>query len=150
MRILITGGPRAGKTSLANHLGQGGTWDIDNGHEPGIGPPLRAESVRHTDDLIEKLKHLGKEAWLVVSAEVVKWMDDPGPWIIEGVAASRALRKWREANPGKRPPVDRVIYCRVPFAPLTKGQDTMAKGVRTVLDELEPWLLEHGITTEVT
>lgn len=150
MRIVITGGPRTGKTSLAQHLGQGDLWDADNGHELGMGPPLRRETVRHTDDLLESLKHLGKEAWSAASAEVVKWMDEPGPWIIEGVAVSRALWKWRAAHPGERPPVDRVIYCRTPFERLTKAHETMAKGVRAVHDEVEPWLNEHAITTEST
>jgi hypothetical protein len=137
-RICITGGPRTGKTTLAAklHGDQMTAWgrsivDIE-------GPLLR-----HTDDLI------GKGDWSAASAEVAeRWLPDPGPWIIEGVAVSRALRKWRVAHPGERPPVDRVIYLSDPYERLTTGQAAMAKGVATVHDEIEPWLNEHGITTE--
>jgi hypothetical protein len=98
--------------------------------------------VRHTDYLIGKLD------WSDASAEVARWLDEPGPWIIEGVAVSRALRKWREAHPGALPPVDRVIYLAKPLLALTSRQEAMAKGVRTVHDEIEGWLAEHGVPTE--
>lgn len=42
-RILILGGPRTGKTTLAKSLA--------------------IENVRHTDDLIEKYQHLGRDGW---------------------------------------------------------------------------------------
>lgn len=135
-RICITGGPRTGKTVLANKLAD------ELGDHVGT-------TVAHTDDLIEELKHLGKEAWSEASRRASEWLDAPGPWFIEGVAVSRALRKWRDAHPGEPPPVDRVIYLRVPCETLTGGQTSMAKGVRTVHDEIEPWLLEHGIRTEL-
>lgn len=130
MRICITGGPRTGKTTLAADLSAiprivGGA----------------AHLVRHTDDLI----HLG---WSEASAAVLPWLDEPGPWIIEGVAVSRALRKWREAHPGEAPPVDRMVYLDAPHEALVKGQVSMAKGVRKVHDEIEGWLAEHGIETE--
>lgn len=96
--------------------------------------------IHHTDDLI----HLG---WSEASAAVCEWIDSPGPWIIEGVAVSRALRKWRDTHLGP-PPVDRVIYLSEPHELLSTGQLAMAKGVRTVHDEIEDWLGAHGITTE--
>jgi dephospho-CoA kinase len=128
-RICITGGPRTGKTTLSDTLAR--ELAERNG---------QAE-LRHTDAVM----HHG---WFEASALVALWLDEPGQWIIEGVAVSRALRKWREAHPGERPPVDRVIYLAEPHNTLSKGQATMAKGVRTVHDEIEGWLEEHGITTE--
>lgn len=150
-RILITGGPRTGKTTLAAQL--------CDAHEtcrglacPRIDGALRdgkrCGEPRHTDDLIEQTKHLGKDAWSAASLIASGWLDEPGPWIIEGVAASRALRKWRDQHPEEPPPVDRVIYLSEPHQPLAKGQETMAKGVRTVHDEIEPWLRKHGVQTE--
>lgn len=127
-RIAITGGPRTGKTTLAS--------GIDDADDAG------GFRVRHTDDLIGKLD------WSDASAEVSRWMDESGPWIIEGVAVSRALRKWMANHPGERPPVDRVIYLSEPHEELTKGQAAMAKGVRKVHDEIDPWLNQHGIQTE--
>lgn len=133
-RICITGGPRTGKTTLLRQL-------------------METERIAvgcsfHTDDLIEQCKHLGREAWSEASHIASTWLDEPGPWIIEGVAVSRALRKWWEANRLDRPPVDRVIYLRSPHQALSNGQQRMAIGVRTVHDEIEPWLAEHGIVTE--
>lgn len=131
-RICITGGPRTGKTTLALSM------RLD----------IYPCDVRHTDDLIEQMKHLGKDAWSAASAEVVNWLSEPGPWIIEGVAVSRALRKWHEAHPGEPPPCDRIIYLQTPHETLTPGQRSMAKGVETVHREVELWLAEHGMETE--
>lgn len=141
-RICITGGPRTGKTTLASAL-----W-IDLALATGMAQDSGLRLVRHTDDLIEKLKHLGKDAWSAASAEAMTWLDEPGPWIVEGVAVSRALRKWRDQHPGARPPVDRVIMLLHPHESLTKGQLAMAKGVQTVHDEIGDWLEQHGIRTE--
>lgn len=125
MRICITGGPRTGKTTMSESLADA----------------QRHNNIRHTDDLI----HLG---WSEASAAVLPWLDEPGPWIIEGVAVSRALRKWREAHPGERPPVDRVIYLNKPHEQLTSGQEIMARGISTVHEQITDWLFEHGIETE--
>jgi hypothetical protein len=126
-RILITGGPRTGKTSLSESLAD------SSGHN----------NIKHTDDTLT----MGLD-WSSSSAHVSGWLDEPGPWIVEGVSASRALRKWRDKHPGERPPVDKVIYLHKPYVATTKAQDTMAKGVETVHSELEGWLLDHGIRTE--
>jgi hypothetical protein len=132
-RIIILGGPRTGKTTLARQL-------IEDGQGPG--------TSLHSDDLIAELAHLGKDAWSEGSRRVTEWLDAPGPWIIEGVALARALRKWREAHPGEPPPVDRVIRLTTPHVALSKGQAAMAKGEETVWAELEPWLRQHGIAIE--
>lgn len=141
-RILITGGPRTGKTTLAESMALAGV-SANATFSATVTPTLR-----HTDDLIEQTKHLGKDAWSAASLIASGWLDEPGPWIIEGVAASRALRKWRDQHPEEPPPVDRVIYLSETHQPLAKGQETMAKGVRTVHDEIEPWLRKHGVQTE--
>lgn len=148
-RICITGGPRTGKTTLARELGHGhsvgcAAFERRRGFvtDADCNCPL-AQLVRHTDNLI------GHVDWFAASSEVAeRWLPEPGPWIIEGVAVSRALRKWRDRHPGERPPVDRVIYLSEPHEALSKGQAAMAKGVATVHAEIEPWLNEHGITTE--
>lgn len=140
-RIAITGGPRTGKTTLADQMWNGVCV------EAGIADPrkrgLGIEIVRHTDDLIVDYD------WSEASLEASKWMDEPGPWIIEGVTVSRALRKWRDNHPDQPPPVDRVIYLVGPKVPLeTPGQERMTKGVRKVHDEIEGWLNQHGVKTE--
>lgn len=135
-RIAITGGPRTGKTTLATKM-------CSDASRTG------GSALRHTDGLIEQFAHLGKDSWSAASQHVVdEWFTQPGPWIVEGVAVSRALRKWRDQHPGEPPPVDRVVYLTTPREPLSKGQEAMAKGVRKVHDEIEAWLAEHEISTE--
>lgn len=137
-RICITGGPRTGKTTLAKKI---------FGSPPFTKEP--EDRVLHTDDLIDRLAQLGKDGWSEASRIASTWLDEPGPWIIEGVAVSRALRKWKEAHPGEKPPVDRVIFCATAHVERTTGQTAMARGVETVhRNDVEPWLEEHGITTE--
>ena len=137
-RIVICGGPRTGKTTLASAVAKE-MWLVTP--EPDIGE-RPDPAVRHSDDLIGTLD------WSAASAKVATWLDGPGPWIIEGVALARALRKWREAHPGEPPPVDRVIRLTTPHVELSKGQAVMAKGEATVWAEIEPWLSEHRIFAE--
>jgi hypothetical protein len=119
VRIAIAGWPRAGKTTLAETFVRRGGGYV----------------VRHTDDLI------GQLGWSEASAEVAHWFDEPGPFIIEGVAVLRALRKWRAAHPGEPPPIDRLYYLpRGQFCELARGQESMGKGCDMVLDELREWL----------
>lgn len=133
-RIVICGGPRTGKTTLARKL------DEQCSHAP-------CGSLRMTDDLIAEFSHMGVMAWSGCSQRAAEWLDVPGPWIIEGVAMSRALRKWREAHPGEPPPVDRVIRLTAPYEPLSKGQAAMAKGEETVWREIEDWISAYSTMT---
>lgn len=122
MQVLITGGPRTGKTTLADRLGAK------------LGIP-----VRHTDDLV------GQLSWSEASEEVAwSWLADPLPFIIEGVSIPRALRKWLAANPEGKP-ADKIIYLSVPRAELSAGQAAMAKGVATVWREVAPELVRRGV-----
>lgn len=138
MRLVIAGVPKAGKTTLSLEA---------KIHHSISG---RASIVRHTDDLIRP------GAWSEVSAEVSAWLDLPGPWIIEGVAAVRALRKWLAAHrdppcgaAGRLPaPCDRVLWLDTPRQVLTPGQLAMAKGCRTIWAEVHPQLLARGVHVE--
>lgn len=120
MRILIAGVPRAGKSTLADELGERHNLK-----------PL------HTDD------HIGI-GWSESSAAVAAQICLPGPWIIEGVAVPRALRKWLAANEGK--PADEVYWLPQECVPLNQGQASMGKGCATVWREILPTLLARGVT----
>jgi adenylate kinase family enzyme len=119
-RIVIAGPPRAGKTTLAGRLG------------------FEARGVRHTDDVMA----LG---WSESSQAVTRWFDADGPWIVEGVATPRALRKWF-ARGLAGTPADLVVWLGRPLVSLDVHQESMAKGCRTVWDEIRPTLFRRGVT----
>jgi hypothetical protein len=126
-RIVIVGGPKTGKTTVI---------------APRLGIALAARHgtvpIRHTDDLIPT------HGWSAASAAVALWFDAPGPWVIEGVAVPRALRKWLDWHrTGK--PCDEVITAWRPLIALDSKQAAMAKGVRTVWDEIWPQLVSRGL-----
>lgn len=124
-RILIAGGPRTGKTTGAKELGA-----------------QLVIPVFSTDDLIGKLD------WSAASAEVAKWFDEKAqPWIIEGVAVPRAIRKWLAAHPTGKP-ADRIIWRDRAFEELTSGQLSMRKGCVTVWNEIVTDLLRRGVAIE--
>ena len=114
LRVLITGGPKAGKTTFS-------------------GP-----NALHTDDLIDTHK------WSALSEAISYWFDGKGPWVIEGVAIPRALRKWLERNPEGKP-ADIIIYLNGTKQPLNEGQQKMHLSVRTVFNEVKPELIKRGV-----
>ena len=120
-RICIAGAPRTGKTTLANLLA-----------------PLLGVDPMHTDNLI------GNFEWSEMSLQVSEWLAEPGPWVIEGVALPRALRKWLDRNESGTP-ADLILYLSAPQQELTPGQMTMAKGCATVWREILPRLGERGV-----
>ena len=120
MRTVIVGGPKTGKTTLSDQMS-------DQYNAP----------VMHTDDTIGM-------GWSEGSAEVATWFGQSGPWIVEGVAAVRALRKWLAANPEGQP-CDRVLYLTKTYEERKPGQITMAAGVTTVFREISRSLEERGV-----
>src|SRR5262245_29026178 len=121
-RVVVAGGPKTGKTTLA----------IRGGRRTG-------KPTRHSDALVTTHK------WGDDSAEVATWFDQPGEWIVEGATMARALRKWLAGHPGQRLDVT-VIYCRDPLCSRSKGQETMAKGVHTVWTGVLAELRSRGVT----
>lgn len=119
-RVIIVGGPKTGKTTLAKET-FGGT-------------------VFHTDDLI------GTHSWEDVPDAIIEWMRRPGPWVIEGVQTARALRRWHKHHGSIVSalgdiPFDQVIVKTHAFVELTPRQEGMAKGVMKVWKEVEPWIV---------
>lgn len=123
MRYAIVGGPRTGKTTLANLMEQ-----------------RLSIFARHTDDLIP----LG---WSQASEAAASWFNEDGGWIIEGVTVPRALRRWLAAHPAQELPI-KVIVLRYPKVQTTPRQKAMAKGVYTVWNEIKSQILNRG--AEVT
>ena len=127
LRVAIAGGPCCGKSTLAERM----RGRVD------------APEVQHTDDLVDVLQ------WSEASAEVATWFTADGPFIVEGVAVSRALRKWLAANPTGKP-CDVLYHLTNPFLARTPGQKTMAKGEDTVWDEIAPELRARGVELRFT
>lgn len=122
-RILIIGGPRVGKTTLATQLGEK------------LGMP-----VLSTDSLI------GLLAWSDASAEVARWLDRES-FLIEGITVVRAIRKWLAANEAGLP-CDVLYVGETPRVERTQGQITMAKAFRTIWSEVAPELERRGLRPE--
>lgn len=115
-RVVIVGGPRTGKTTLAQRL------------DP---------NAKHTDDTIRR-------GWEPAIETVAGWMGGSEPVTIEGVQGARGLRKWLQDHPTGKP-CDEVIHLRTPVVPRTRGQAIMAKGIETVLKEIRPELQARGV-----
>ena len=107
-RLLILGVPKAGKTTLSEHLAD----------------RLSSHRLIFTDyDAV---------------GELVSLLDMPGPWIMEGVTLVRALREWLDKHhfhPELRP-ADTIIWMPDPKIALTKGQQNMAAGLCTVWESV--------------
>lgn len=119
-RIVVVGGPRTGKTTYAHRLA------AERSFPDG--------ALRHTDELVGVLE------WSEASDEVARWLDEPGPWLIEGVAAVRALRKWLDAHPRTEEglPFDELHFGTIAKTDLSPGQRAMTKGHATIWAEIAP------------
>lgn len=120
-RIVVTGGPRCGKSSACSVL------EV-------VGFP-----VRHTDELV------GKFEWSEASLLASTWLDYPGPWVCEGVTMLRAIRKWFGRHPGASRPCDIVLWFGKPLVEVSDGQASMVKAQHTIWSEVEPELLRRGV-----
>lgn len=119
LRVIICGAPRAGKTTAALAMHTHGCW------------------VYHLDSLVEK------HTWSEQSTVAARYLSEPGPYIIEGCAAVRALRKYMATCPDK--PCDAVVRFTSPRAPLSAGQETLRKGEATIWAGIEGELISRGV-----
>lgn len=112
MKIVLTGYPKTGKSTLGDQLSKRLGWP-----------------VFHTDDVIELGVHND-------SQRVSDWFDKPGDWIVEGVIAPRAIRKWFDQNPGRSFPADAVVFMRDHVVPW-ENKGTFVKSIETVWGQVE-------------
>lgn len=134
-RILIVGGVGVGKTTLANQERE----------------RLGLQLFRCTDTLPQASKTGRTHPSAVYAPDNLEWSDLSqwvsefwlpihGPWVIEGIAVCRALRKWRQANPDAMPPCTKVIWLTEPQMRLSDRQVTMSDTHDDHLTELlEEW-----------
>lgn len=125
-RILITGAPRTGKTTLAKKMAA----EIETGHRCTDPNRLCPQGVLGTPDGLE---------WSECSEWVARhWIGSAA--IIEGVAVPRALRKWRAMHPDSPAPADRLIVMSDRYEALNNRQEAMSRAIHDVLDDLGDWI----------
>jgi hypothetical protein len=127
-RVIIVGGPMAGKSTLAR------TMRAD-GYPTFCGDPR--STVREPEGDVTYLPE-GLD-WSSGSQFVVdRWFTMSGPWVLEGHVMARALRKQLAAGGGI--PADRILVLPEPLGRLTPAQASMTKAVKTVWCGIKPRL----------
>jgi hypothetical protein len=125
-RVVIGGGPRRGKSTLAEKL---------------VGPGV---THHHGEELVEWAGMTREQKWSAGSALAATWLDEPGPLVAENVAMSRALRKWLRAHPEGKP-ADVVVHLSDAVDETIPGQESMAAGSDTVWKEIRSELVMRGV-----
>ena len=128
MRRIIIAGPSRGKSTLADKLRKesGGTLPVYCGDT--------ASKV-----LYQKPYTIYLPEWLPFAGDggaadwiADHWFTKPGPWICEGHALARALKRWMEAAPRGVMPCDKIIVLdHEAHRATTPAQEAMHKGVMT-------------------
>lgn len=121
-KLIIIGGPSTGKTTMANALAE-----------------AKGIACFHSDDLI------GRYDWSEASQFICdQWLTLPGPWVMEGVAVVRGLRKWLRANP-TGVPCTGIIWLDQPHEELNNRQKGMAKGCLSIWNEIKDEVIRRGV-----
>lgn len=128
-RYILIGGPRTGKSTYASRL-----------RDLGYGV-VCADPINRAKDVIPGVEYLPAElgdpqAWSLASEYIATvLMARPGPWVLEGVAMARALRKWLPLHPGELPAEHVVVFAEA-MAPQSEGQRRMSVGVASVFAQV--------------
>lgn len=140
LRIILVGGPRCGKSTLARKLRK--QYNI---------PTFCTDPLSLVKDLEDGVTYLpeGME-WSESSKFVLdRWMSKEGPWCIDGIASVRAIRK--AITEGKKDILEGVYILPVlkqyQDAVTKKGQISLLKGVEKVWYEILP-LISNNVITE--
>lgn len=131
MRIVIVAGPSRGKSTLADKLHKA------DGTPVYCGDPESKVLYKkpYTIYLPERLPFAGDGGAADWIAD--HWFTKRGPWICEGHAMARALRRWIDAAPRGVMPCDKIIVLdHEAHRATTPGQEAMHRGVMKVWREI--------------
>ena len=119
-RVIVIGAPRAGKSTYAS---QSGLPHYCTDPKSLVKEPLQTASY-----LPEGLDW-SQDSDFIVS----RWFRNPGDWVIEGVGAVRALRKWARMYPNVMP-CDKIVFIQGhhPSVIVSDGQRSMGKAIETI------------------
>jgi len=125
MRTIIIGGPMSGKSTYASKLGV---------------PHYCTDPKSLSREVLPNATYLPEGLGWSEGSEFIEreWFTNPGPWVIEGVAVVRALRKFIKNNPGLSPsdqPCEEIIFMHGGKT-TSQGQDSMIKSINTIWDEI--------------
>jgi hypothetical protein len=128
MRIAICGGPRTGKSTYASKLASKLGIELFS---------TGKKALVATDNFIGV-------GWENVPKCVMERLVELDDWILEGTQATRVIRHWYRTAP-ETLKLDRVHFFDRPWVIRNGGQNAMAKGVKTIWQEVRPELLKRGI-----
>lgn len=123
-RVIVIGGPRAGKSTYARNSGL---------------PHYCTDPKSLVKDPLDGVTYLPEGLpWSDDSDFIVsRWFTKPGSWVIEGVGAVRALRKWAVQYPHAMPCHEIVvIHGHHSSVTMLSGQESMAKGVMKIWGDI--------------
>lgn len=134
MRIIIIGGPRRGKSTLAATFG----YPVFCG-DPVSKVKEPRERVTYLPEGLDFAGDTGAAAWIAGEWLIAKRNES---WVMEGHVMARALRRWLEPYRGQfdfvdhAKPADKIIVLSSAKVETSRGQDAMHLGVMTVWNEI--------------
>lgn len=135
-RIVVIGGPRTGKTTYATKLAK----------QLGCHLGSTGKRTEQPDGLVSTDNYMRRADWKTLPDVVLKDLKDRDSWVLEGTQAARVLRRALKEDP--KFTVDKVLVFGRPWVQRNPGQEAMAKGVRTILNDMAPLLRDRGIEVE--
>lgn len=130
-RIAIVGGPLRGKSTYAAKLASLYRLPVYCG-DPKSTVRVASPDVTYVP---EGLPFRG--AGGVADFIAREWLVLPGPWVVEGHAVARALRRYVMDGP-PHPPADQIfVMVSGPYAAESERQRAMARAVETVWSQIK-------------